>query len=74
LISAAIILPDIEGIPLFSLGHSLPVASTMQFDARRQAAAVYANYGPTAEDQLHQLQQHHGQQSMRHDHHPASVC
>ena len=48
--------------PLLLLGHALPVASSESCDAQRQAAAaaVYANYGPTTEDQLYQLQ-YHGQ-------------
>ena len=51
------------------------MANSTSFDAQRQAAAVYANYGPTAEDQLHQLQYHgkQQQQHMQYNHHPTTV-
>ena len=56
----------------FSLGHTLPAANSMLYDAQRQAAAAYANYGPTAEDQLHQLH-YHGKHPVQYNHHPAIV-
>ena len=54
-----------------SLGHTLPAANSVLYDAQRQAAAAYANYGPTAEDQLHQLQ-YHGKHPVQFNH-PATV-
>ena len=50
----------------------MPVTNK-SFDAQRQAAAAYANYGPTAEDQLHQLQYQRKHPSMQYNHNPVTV-
>ena len=54
------------------LGHTMPVTSKL-FDAQRQAAAAYANYGPTAEDHLHQLQYQRKHPPMQYNHIPVTV-
>ena len=51
----------------------MPVTNSKLFDAQRQAAAAYANYGPTTEDQLHQLEYHRKHQHMQYNHNPVTV-